>query len=361
MATKPIWMSQAEVVAAAKAADHGEAMLHKGFTAVTISPVSEKGRMRVCISTADVDRDNDTIEVAGWDLGSYMKNPVVLWAHDHKSLPVGKAVSVGIEGGQLVAEMEFADHELAKTVQRLYEGGFMRAFSVGFRAKQNMFNEERGGVDFKEQELLEFSTVPVPANPMALVAASAAGADLETMRKWMGDLIEAWPGDLKLTGKAWRKLGGEAEPEPVDPAADALARINSAGDAAAAKLTQACAAVLAQITEALSAKSETPSLTAVAEVVIDPAVVAAAVEPMLPAAIKEEDDDAVFELAESADDELEFELADGGIELSVDGEEADFTAEDIRAALAATMPAAVRAMAQEAAQRSIREMLGRLD
>jgi hypothetical protein len=60
------------------------------------------------ISTASVDRDGDTIAVAGWRLENYLKNPVVLWSHDRRTLPVARAKRVWVEGGAaLMAEAEF--------------------------------------------------------------------------------------------------------------------------------------------------------------------------------------------------------------------------------------------------------------
>jgi hypothetical protein len=57
---------------------------------------------------------------------------------------------------------------MADTVLRLLDGGFLRATSVGFRPIRQVRNTERGGTDYLQQELLEFSVVPVPANADAL-------------------------------------------------------------------------------------------------------------------------------------------------------------------------------------------------
>ena len=64
---------------------------------------------------------------------------------------------------------------------QLYAEGFLHAVSVGFRPLDWRWaaGEERAdGIDFQRQELLEFSCVPVPANPEALVAVRAKGIDL---------------------------------------------------------------------------------------------------------------------------------------------------------------------------------------
>lgn len=164
----------------------------KGFAA-DAETMADTRRVKFTISTGDVDRDNDTIYVAGWDLSNFKKNPVVLWAHSHSDLPVGKCVELSVDGSKLVAVAEFATHPFAETVYQLVKGGFLRATSVGFRALKWARNETRNGIDFMEQELLEFSIVPVPANQHALIAASASGVDLAPLRKWVEEMVTAWP------------------------------------------------------------------------------------------------------------------------------------------------------------------------
>lgn len=149
-------------------------MVRKQFGDTEIK--AERGRVRrFTISTGAVDRDNDTINPRGWQLDAYRKNPVVLWAHDYGSLPLAKALDVRVDGDRLVSVAEFADHAMADTVLRLIDGEFLRATSVGFRPIRSARNAERGGTDFMEQELLEFSIVPVPANAEALRHLKAAG------------------------------------------------------------------------------------------------------------------------------------------------------------------------------------------
>src|ERR1043166_3203415 len=53
------------------------------------------------ISTETVDRDNDTIKATGFQLGNYLNNPVVLFAHDYKSLPVARSLKTWIDNSKL--------------------------------------------------------------------------------------------------------------------------------------------------------------------------------------------------------------------------------------------------------------------
>lgn len=190
--------------------------IRKYYSAEKLDEVGlpQSRRLRFVISTQDVDRDNDTVNPAGWDLSNYRNNPVVLWAHDQRSLPIARAVEVGIEGNSLVAVAEFATHQFAETVYQMLKGGFLRAVSVGFAPLEYKINEERRGIDFMRQELLEFSVCPVPANPNALMAASASGLDLDPIRQWIGDMAKSWPGMLTLPAEAAEKV----QPEPSEPA-----------------------------------------------------------------------------------------------------------------------------------------------
>src|SRR5262245_19014299 len=138
--------------------------IRKQFVADITRATSGSDRVRrFTISTENPDRDNDTISVSGWRLENYLRNPVVLWAHSYSQLPVARATRVWTESGKLVADAQFAEHEFANTVLQLIDGGLLNATSVGFAPKPSVENRERGGIDYLEQELLEFSIVPVPA------------------------------------------------------------------------------------------------------------------------------------------------------------------------------------------------------
>jgi HK97 family phage prohead protease len=144
-------------------------------------------------STEAVDRYGDIIRVAGWKLDNYKRNPIFLWAHKSGEPPIGKTVGIHTESNPpaLVQKVEFADKEtypFADVIFNLYKGKFLRAVSVGFlplempkRIKDAEDNTT--GWEFINQELLELSAVPVPANPEAVARMVSKGfgteADLE--------------------------------------------------------------------------------------------------------------------------------------------------------------------------------------
>lgn len=134
------------------------------------------------------DRDNDSISVEGWDISNYEKNPVFLWGHDYSIPPLGKAIRVYQEKGNLLFDVQFPEkgiYPLADLVYNLYKGGFLNATSVGFIGKEAIVRDDESvkdlpewkrGVKFLKQELLELSAVPVPANPTAIQQAKSVGA-----------------------------------------------------------------------------------------------------------------------------------------------------------------------------------------
>jgi HK97 family phage prohead protease len=149
--------------------------------------------LQFTISTASIDRHGDKINQAGWRLDAYRKNPVVLWAHSYDGFPVAKSKSIWAEGDALKSIAAFVPNDnqavgrRAQGVYDLYKGGFLSATSVGFLPIKWAWTEDsdrKYGVDFEEQELLEYSLVPVPANAEALIEARGMGVDIEPVLEW---------------------------------------------------------------------------------------------------------------------------------------------------------------------------------
>ena len=86
--------------------------------------VNEQGQeqgqpMAFVISTDEVDCHGDVIAADGWNLDSYRKNPVFLWAHDYARPVIGKAADVWSEPHRLMATIRFAPTEFAQEVAAL--------------------------------------------------------------------------------------------------------------------------------------------------------------------------------------------------------------------------------------------------
>jgi HK97 family phage prohead protease len=157
-------------------------------------------RARFVASDETVDRYGDVIRANGWQLDAYRKNPVLLYGHNSRDLPIGRVEPIGVEGTKLVAHAEFAkegSNPFADIVWSLLEQKMLNAVSVGFMplAPPNpMFDEDKylTGFEFIAQELLELSVVPVPANPNALqLAKSASLSDADLSRLFGRDVVRA--------------------------------------------------------------------------------------------------------------------------------------------------------------------------
>jgi HK97 family phage prohead protease len=134
-------------------------------------------RIVAAVSSEAVDRDDEIVSAAAMKaaMTAYMKNPVILAAHTHRTsdgtpTTVGKVTKWWQEDSKTFAEIEFADTPLGQQYHTLYAEKFQRAFSIGFKP----IKQERRTIDGKsvvvytEIDLYEISVVPVPANPEAL-------------------------------------------------------------------------------------------------------------------------------------------------------------------------------------------------
>jgi capsid assembly protease len=177
--------------------------VRKYFVAEKMETKSADDRtVNIVISTKAIDRDNDTIDPEGFHLDNYRKNPVVLFAHDNTQPPIGRADSIESKNGKLSAVTRFMPADLSPfsdTIFRMIGAKFLNAASVGFlpleysQVKRDGSSGRAGeGIDFTKQELLEYSIVPVPSNPEALVGAKSAGIDTRHLLDWYEKALADW-------------------------------------------------------------------------------------------------------------------------------------------------------------------------
>ena len=140
------------------------------------------------VSTDEIDRYEEVVQPSAIinALPSFLANPVVLPAHQHKldngEPPViGRVIteSIRITEHQVDVDIEFDNDTLGQKYADKYRKGFMKAFSIGFRGlegKYEQITDDAKNIIKKIWtwtliELLEISAVAVPANRGALARA----------------------------------------------------------------------------------------------------------------------------------------------------------------------------------------------
>lgn len=136
-------------------------------------------------STGAVDRQNEIVDQAGWELDAYRINPVVLDSHKYDSIEdvIGRAIRVEVVGGALEADIIFADSEKGECAEELVNKGFLRTVSVGFRSLERRPGGAGQPMTHTRAELLEISLVAIPANREAVRVRSAENDDKDEKDK----------------------------------------------------------------------------------------------------------------------------------------------------------------------------------
>ena len=216
-----------------------------------------RDQYRVTISANGKVRQPPELDLGGLSVDNYLRNPVVMWAHDavgrspSGGLPIGRTTSLTkTDDGRIVADFEFlADDGFAQRVKNAWDRGFLRAASISWMPMESV-PVEGGEWHDTRSELLEWSIVSVPADPDALreshrlmvdslilgvggegLVPEPDGGDGRThggdhqeyllTRAGYEDLRTAL-GLLRMAVLGVRRDGWLLEEEPTDPDADAL-------------------------------------------------------------------------------------------------------------------------------------------
>lgn len=179
----------------------------------------EKGILRGVIGSDEtVDRYGEIVDSASWQLEHYAENPVVLWAHNlsfgEDRPTIARSIRTWVENKQLKFDLQFdmAD-EFAASIYRKYTpdngGPFLRMFSVGFipHTVERISDDTRPNLRaiLRNNELLELSCVPVPANPNA-----------SSQLRMNSFVTRTWDEMLEEADKVAKHLKN-VEKEPVKP------------------------------------------------------------------------------------------------------------------------------------------------
>lgn len=221
---------------------------------ITLRSIDEAARTVDFIASTDaVDTYDEIVDQGTWELDIYRANPVVLFAHKSRELPIGKSVDVAVRNGRLECRIQFATEDMnpeAEKVWKLIKGQFLRAVSVGFIPRDVKW-EKRDGKDvfvLYGNSLREISVTPVPANHEALAkmrARALAGRPAnEAPRAQENDMDEKNKQELESQLAAATKAIEEAKAKRAEELAAKDAEL----------------AIAAKALESLQAKAE--SLTA---------------------------------------------------------------------------------------------------
>lgn len=145
-------------------------------------------------STGEIDRYEEVIEPKAFakTLPKYVEqNPVILFAHNHRAMPVGKTTWGRVDMKGLKVRIKWAPTQLGQETKMMYDEGFLRALSVGFLSLKSEVDQDAAPGSgkpwriHKEVDLLEISAVPVPANAGALIQNGFEPRDIDEVRAAM--------------------------------------------------------------------------------------------------------------------------------------------------------------------------------
>lgn len=166
------------------------------------------------ISSAARDRHDSVLNMKGWSLDNFNRNPIVGYQHNvyggnmcnaanpDDVLGPGRAY---LEKDLLIGEVTFETKDINPQAEKIFRkvlNGTLRATSVGFLevGKGEMKNtvDEKGNVidqvyHFAGQELLEFSIVNIPSNPEAVGRSLAHHTEAA-----LGYLMRFMPEDISM-------------------------------------------------------------------------------------------------------------------------------------------------------------------
>jgi HK97 family phage prohead protease len=176
------------------------------------------GGWSAIISTPQVDTDAESVDPMGLiNRDEYMSNPLVYWAHEWafnpSAEPIGKAKTLDVFRERITSDGMYAPTPKAQNVRALVDGGFVSRTSVGFDPIE--MKMVAGIPTHTRWALREYSIVPMPANPGAVItgvksalAWLADNFDPETLAEHRLALASPSPGTVtvydgdRIIGKA---------------------------------------------------------------------------------------------------------------------------------------------------------------
>jgi hypothetical protein len=124
---------------------------------------------RFVFSNQKVRRDGHVVINKGIQTANYLRNPIILFAHDDSQPPIGRGSNIDTSGVNCRIDVTFVPADVlpfAGTIRDLVAGKWLRALSMSWQPVDWKYSTDRShpsGIDFTEVDLLEVSVVPLPA------------------------------------------------------------------------------------------------------------------------------------------------------------------------------------------------------
>lgn len=128
-----------------------------------------------------IDRSDEAVNPLGVDTKNFKLNPILLFNHDFNQ-PIGKIIDIIVseEGIKITAEVYKTSNPI---VYENVKNGILKAFSIGFIAKNAKYIHEIDLYMFTETELYEISLVAVPDNPLSLIESYSTSCGCSVLGK----------------------------------------------------------------------------------------------------------------------------------------------------------------------------------
>jgi len=201
----------------------------------SVVKANEDGSIRFKLITNDVDRYSEVVLPFGAQLDNWKSNPIWLWGHNLEKYggmlrpPIGKININTIEQNDDALEVdvffdEIGQDAFAAMIADKHRTGFLNACSVGFipiTISKDTVKTGQKGVTHVKYDVLEGSSVPIPANPNALQqkewgefyeACIKNGSTIESMSTYMK--VMGWEDDI--INDAFTRKDAEKLSKPFD-------------------------------------------------------------------------------------------------------------------------------------------------
>lgn len=113
-----------------------------------------------------IDRSKESVLPSAYDLENFQKNPILLFQHNPNE-PIGKVIKLNLTEQGLEIEAEVY-HEANPKAFTLIKNQIIKAFSIGFRGLDYVYDEQNDIWYWTKVELLEVSIVSIPDNQDSL-------------------------------------------------------------------------------------------------------------------------------------------------------------------------------------------------